>query len=170
MEAIDYPELFYLDAAQGWVELGNFAEASRELEKIHADRQSHPDVLEVRWEICAKQKQWQEGAEVGRALIRTAPDRATGWIDLSYALHELKETQQAWDNLFGVAGTFPKVPTISYNLACYACQLGKLWEGEQWLKRAFDVGDPRELKEMALSDADLKPLWDKVKAWPVTGT
>src|SRR3954465_8435098 len=103
MDAIDYPELFYLQAAQGWVELGNFAEATRELEKIRSEHQTHPDVLEVRWEICARQKQWQDGAEVGRALIRVAPDRATGWIDLSFALHEMKQTQEAWDNLFGVA-------------------------------------------------------------------
>jgi len=163
--AIDYPELFYLQAAQGWVELGNLAEAGRELEKLRAELQNHPDVLEVRWEIYAKQKRWEDGAQVGRALIRIASERASGWIDLSYALHELKQTQEAWDNLFGVAGQFPKIPTISYNLACYACQLGKMWEGEQWLKRAFDVGDRGELKEMALGDADLKPLWEKVKSW-----
>jgi predicted Zn-dependent protease len=165
MQAMDYPELFYLQAAQGWMELGNFAEATRELEKISSKFQDNPDVLEVRWEICAKQKKWQDGAEVGRALIRTAPERATGWIDLSYALHEMKQTQAAWDNLFAVAGQFPKVPTISYNLACYACQLGKTWEGEQWLKRAFDVGDSKELKEMAMGDVDLKALWEKVKEW-----
>lgn len=169
MQPLDYPELFRIQAAQGWIELGNFSEAIAELDQLGPDLQQHPDVLEVRWEICAKQKLWQEGAEVGRGLIRSAPERATSWINLSFALHELKQTQAAWDNLFGIAGTFPKVPTISYNLACYACQLGKLWEGEQWLKRAFDVGEPKELKQMALSDPDLKPLWDKIKSWQVSG-
>ncbi|HUR45031.1 MAG TPA: hypothetical protein VMZ27_04065 [Candidatus Saccharimonadales bacterium] len=165
MQPLDFPHLFHVQAAQGWIELGDFGEAKEELAKLGSELQQHPDVLEVQWEICARQKAWQAGAEVGRGLIRTAPERASGWIDLSYALHEMKQTQEAWDNLFAVAGKFPKVPTISYNLACYACQLGKVWEGEQWLKRAFDVGDPKELKEMALQDQDLKPLWGKVKSW-----
>ena len=165
MQPLEYPELFSLQSAQGWLELGNFGEAARELDKLGPELQHHPDVLEVRWEICARQKQWQEGAEVGRALIRVAPERPTGWIDLSYALHELKQTQEAWDNLFAVAGRFPKVPTISYNLACYACQLGKTWEAEQWLKRAIDIGDAKEMKEMAMEDPDLRPLREKIKGW-----
>jgi predicted Zn-dependent protease len=165
VQPLEYPELFSVQSAQGWLELGNFEESARELEKLGPELQHHPDVLEVRWEICARQKQWQAGAEVARDLIRLVPERHTGWIDLSYALHELQQTQEAWDNLFGVAGRFPKVPIISYNLACYACQLGKLWEAEQWLKRAFHIGDAKEMKEMALSDADLKPLRSKIKSW-----
>jgi hypothetical protein len=33
------------------------------------------------------------------------------------------------------------------------------------LKRAFNIGDAKEMKEMALSDADLKPLRSKIKSW-----
>ena len=152
----------HVQAARGWLELGNHLEANAELEKITARRRAHPDVLEVRWEIYAKVKDWEACLEIAGAVIKTAPERASGWIHRSFALHELKRTQEAWDNLFPVAERFPKVPTIPYNLACYAAQLGKLWESQQWLKQAFKIGDSKELKLLALDDPDLKPLWDKI--------
>lgn len=102
---------------------------------------------------------------MGRALVRAAPDRASSWLNLSYALHELKLTQEAWDSLLSVAQKFPKVSVISFNLACYACQLGKLWEAERWFKRALELGNPKEIKAMALQDEDLKPLREKIQTW-----
>jgi len=35
-------------AAQGWLELGNLAEASAELERLEPQLRTHPDVLELR--------------------------------------------------------------------------------------------------------------------------
>lgn len=48
---------------------------------------------------------------------------------------------------------------IRYNLACYCAQLERLNEARQWLKQAFDIGDAKKLKLMALDDPDLEPLW-----------
>ena len=45
------PDTFHLQAAQGWMELGNHEEANEELELIDAPLRAHPDVLEVRWLI-----------------------------------------------------------------------------------------------------------------------
>src|SRR5947199_291248 len=83
-------------------------------------------------------------------------------FDAVLKINELKRTQEAWDVLFPVAEKFPKNPTVKYNLACYATQLGRLWEAEQWLKLAFKVGDEKELRAMALQDVDLKPIWPKI--------
>ena len=70
--------------------------------------------------------------------------------------------QAAFDILQPVSEKFPEEPTITYNLACYDCQLGNLSEARQCLKRAFAIGDKKELKLMALNDADLKPLWEEI--------
>lgn len=150
-------------AAEGWLELGNVQEANGELDSLSPRLQAHPDVLEVRWQICARTGDWEKGLSLARELLRKAPDRASGWIDLSFALHELKMTQQAWDNLLAVAEKFPREPTISYNLACYAAQLGRSWEAEQWLKQTFKTGGAKEWKRRALEDRDLKPLWGKIE-------
>jgi hypothetical protein len=58
-----------------------------------------------------------------------------------------------------VAAKFPDHPTIAYNLACYACQLGNIPRAREFLARAIDLGAPAATKLMALNDPDLRPLW-----------
>jgi len=64
--------------------------------------------------------------------------------------------------LLPVVDKFPKDATMRYNLACYECQLGRLKEAEEWLSKAFDIGDARKLKLVALDDHDLQPLWSAI--------
>ena len=71
------------------MELGNPAEARAELAQIGAGRQFHPDVLEVRWLICAEEQRWDEGLQAARALLQAAPERASGWLHQSYALRRV---------------------------------------------------------------------------------
>ena len=47
-KALGHPDNLHLQAAQGWLELGNHVEANEELEKIVSTLRSHPDVLEIR--------------------------------------------------------------------------------------------------------------------------
>jgi tetratricopeptide (TPR) repeat protein len=159
MEPLDHSDVIQLNAAQGWLELGNCAEAAAELEAISPPAREHPDVLELRWQIAVKRQQWEEGLAVAETLCRLAPDSAFGWIHRSYCLHELKRTQQAWDLLLPMADKFPQEWLICYNLACYACQLGRLDEAKNWFRRARETGDPHEVEKLAANDADLKPLF-----------
>ena len=71
----------------------------------------------------------------------------------------MKRTEEAWNALLPVATSFPSDPTIPYNLACYAAQLGRLPEARDWLAQAFRLGNAKELKLRALEDPDLAPLW-----------
>ena len=88
---------------------------------------------------------------------------AFGWIHLSFALHELKRTQEAYDNLIGVLDAFPDEWLMRYNLACYACQLGNLDEADRWLAGAVLKGDRKRIKRMAKDDPDLAPLFEVKK-------
>lgn len=159
MQRLEHPDSFYLRAAQGWLELGDAQEARSELSKISPGRQEHPDVLESRWQIEAKAKQWEPCLAVAASLIRLAPQRSSGWVHLSFALHELKRTEEAYANLARVSQQFVNEPVIPFNLACYSCQLGRLEESLSWLKRAMTIGDSGKIKTMALADEDLKPIW-----------
>ena len=61
---------------------------------------------------------------------------------------------------------FPKEPIISYNLSCYACQMNQLDAARVWFKRAIVIGGKKrkeKIKQMALEDSDLQPLWDEIK-------
>ena len=63
---------------------------------------------------------------------------------------------------------FPRSWIIPYDLSCYACQLNKLDEGRTWLKKAFKLGDPKEVKLLALADPDLKVLWPEIESFRLT--
>jgi tetratricopeptide (TPR) repeat protein len=162
VKSLDPPDTFHLSAAIGWLELGNHIEANEELEKITPDLRAHPDVLEIRMEIYAKAKKWERCVDIGNVLVKTVPNRSSGWLQRSFALHELKRTQEAADLLVPAAVLFPKEWLIRYNLACYACQLGNKKEAWKWLEFAFDLSGGKHVKLMALNDPDLEPLWTQI--------
>jgi len=162
MKELSESEQHSLRAAEGWFELGSAQEAEAELAALTPSVQHHPVALELRWQIQARANKWEACVEIARAISKAAPKEALGWIHLSYALHELKHTQEAWDNLIAIVEEFPKEPTMRYNLACYACQLGDLPGARRWLKRTFALGRKKETKLMALQDLDLKPLWPEI--------
>jgi len=56
LKPLEAPDTHYLRAAQGWHELGDLIEATRELEKITPSQWAHPEVMEVRAKIglCAE--------------------------------------------------------------------------------------------------------------------
>ena len=47
------PDSHHLEAAKGWLELGNPEEAFEELGLIEPQLRGHPDVLELCWRIYA---------------------------------------------------------------------------------------------------------------------
>ena len=167
VQPLEPPDTHYLSAALGWVELGNLAEAKAELAQLGQSRQNHPDVLEVRWLICAEEHHWQEGLQVARALMFAAPDRSSGWLHQAYALRRAPggSVQKAWEALLPAFDLFPREAIICYNLACYACQMHQLEVARVWLKRAQAIGQQEQIRQMALSDADLEPLWTEIRQW-----
>ena len=160
-KSLEHPDNLHLQAAQGWLELGNHLEANEELEQITPELRAHPDVLEVRWHIYAHAKKWDACVDIAGAIIKLAPNRSEAWVHRSFALHELQRTQEAYDQLLPVGKRFRKVWTIPYNLACYCAQLGRLDECQAWFRKAMAI-DEQTVKRAAIDDPDLKPLWDSM--------
>jgi len=152
----------HLDAAEGWLELGNWLEANEELEQITPAMRAHPLVLRVRYGVYAKAKKWEMAAEVARAISEMLPDNSWGWFHWAYSLHELKRTKEAQSVLLPIAAKFPDEYMIQFNLACYACQLGELKEAMQRLEKAIELAGKEDIRLMALDDADLEPIWDQI--------
>ena len=162
MIPIEYPETLHLQSAEGWLELGSYAEANEELDQIVPELRTHPDVLERRCHIYAATKQWLLCVDLAAAISVLAPDRAFGWLQRSYALHELKRTLEARDNLLPILENFPDNAILRYNLACYECQLGRLPHAHKWLTAAVELGGSQRMKLIARDDEDLRPLWDHI--------
>jgi predicted Zn-dependent protease len=165
MHKLEPPDTHFFLAAVGWLELGNLAEARAELAQVSSAQQEHPDVLELRWSISAQEKRWDEALQVAQTLLRRAPMRSSGWLHQAYALRRVADggIQKAWEALLPAFAKFPKELTIPFNLSCYACQLRQLDVARDWLNRAVAVGGKEKIKQMALDDTDLEPLWPEIR-------
>jgi hypothetical protein len=154
-----------LSAALGWIELGNPGEARLELRRLSPAARASPDALEVEWVLCAGEEDWVGALRVAEELVRADPERSSGWLHRAYALRRVPEggLQAAWDALAPAHARFQTEPTIPYNLACYACQLGRMDEARVWVRRAFELGGIESIKRMALHDTDLEPLWGELR-------
>ena len=147
-----------LEAAEGWLELGNFLEAVNELDSLPPGCRKHPEALEIRWKIFAAGKQWNQCLEVAEAFTEAAPERLSGWLLLAHTLHQLDETEAAYQALLEVAGDFAGDAELLYQLACYGCVIGEETEAREFLEQAIEVGGT-EMKKRARANSDLKPLW-----------
>lgn len=148
-----------LKAAQGWVELGDGQAASDELENITPPLRGHPDVLKIRFDVAMMGKDFELAVVAADAVVEFRPDEPEGWLHRSCALHEMGCTAEALEKLQPAAEKFPDNWLVQYNLACYACQLGKLEEARAFLARATELGDADKVKRMALDDPGLAALF-----------
>lgn len=153
-------DIRHIQAAEGWLGLGDHLEAKEELKNISATYRKHPAVLMLRCMVHYNAKNWPMVFEIADTLTTIAPNNPFGWLQRSHALHFMGQTDKAWKGLLPVAKRFNLFCSVSYDLACYAAVLGKLEEARLYLHRAFAVAEkPTELKLHALEDPDLKNLW-----------
>jgi thioredoxin-like negative regulator of GroEL len=161
MKTIPTPDSHHLAAAQGWLDLGNATEANEELKRISLEWRFHPDVLLARWEVYARGGHWEFAYTIAHGMVALVPNEPAGWLKRSISLHHLKRTPEAWQSLLPAAKKFPQNFTVAYDLARYACQLGKYSDAFRWLERAKQVADPHTVKQMARKDPELEPLWEQ---------
>jgi predicted Zn-dependent protease len=160
---IEQPDRWHLNAAEGWLGLGNYEEANKELAEISPEVRGHPEVLKVQYEIHAALKKWDCAAEIARTIAQVEPDEPFGVVKRAYALHEIKQTEEALEVLLPAVDCFPEEWIIPYNLACYSCQTGDLTAAWKWLERAFAVAGKGRIRATALDDPDLEPLWPEIR-------
>jgi tetratricopeptide (TPR) repeat protein len=166
MDQLPWPDQHRFNAAQGWLELGDTEQALLELNEMSPCVSDELPVLQFAWMLHAHRKDWSSALECAQRLLDFHPQDHSGWVDLSFSLHELRRTAEARDNLLAVARQFPEVATIPYNLACYEAQLGNLDQAYQWLSKALKKPNSNHLRESARSDPDLEPLRQKFKLPP----
>src|ERR1051325_3903481 len=167
MSDLDYTFAHRLNAVLGWLELDNPAEARAELKSLPPQLSERPEVLDLHWLLDARQSNWEDALKVANRILQLEPDRPIGWLHRAYALRRVPEggLVKAAEALRPAFDKFPEDATIPYNLACYACQLGKLEEARNWLAQALKRGQKRKLKTMALADTDLEDLWPEIRKW-----
>lgn len=153
------PDKHYVSSAQGWLSLGNTDEAELELANVGYWSRLHPDVLMVRWKVLARRKQWGTSLDIARTMIRSSPDRPSGYICLAYSLCHSERDQEAKLKLVEAHQKFPKITSIAYFLARLNTKLGCMKEASQWLNKWNKLIESPEKRHTARKDPKLKSLW-----------
>jgi tetratricopeptide (TPR) repeat protein len=158
--AVNPPDRQYLRAACGYLELEMYSEAAGELDKIDPVCLAVPEILSVRLWVYAGLQDWGMMQVVAKRLRNCDAKNAQWAISLAYATRRAESIEAAKSVLLEARKLHPQEPTIAYNLACYECQLGNLFDAKQHLARATKADV--KFKALALDDPDLEPLWSQI--------
>lgn len=159
---IQNPDLHHINAATGWLELGAPEEALAEIEQLDFLVRYHPDVLIVRWKVCARLRRWEQALDLARSMVKIAPERPAGWICLSHSLYNNQRTHEALTELKNAARRFPNTSAIFYFLARLSCRLGYNAEAKMWLSRWKDMVDDTAIQNTVHDDPTLAPIWKEL--------
>jgi len=162
MKELPMGDRFQLEAAEGWLMLGNPVEANEELEKISPENRRHPAALSIRWQVYASAEWWEAAWIVSKVLCEVLPDSAEAWICQANTVRKYRGAREAMELLQSRLRKFGGHPVVLYNLACYAAQVGRFDDAGRWLTDAFKAEDGIALKVAAVYDPDLRPLWEQV--------
>jgi predicted Zn-dependent protease len=155
---LGYPDLHHLNAASGWMTLGNLAEAQTDISRVSLLGRLHPKVFVTHWRICARANRWTEAHQLAVTFTKIAPHQSVGWICLSYSLYSLKRQLEAWLVLIPQCAAFPKLGAIPYVLARYAREMGHHRESEKWLAKSKALSGANPLDNQASLPFDLDPV------------
>jgi len=159
---LPHPAHWSCEAAEGWLLLSNPEEALAELDQIPLEFGRHPAVLAIEWRAATAAGDHQRAWVAARRLCEIQPRFCGAWICQANSLRELRGAQAAADLLLCVVDRFAGEPVMQYNLACFCAQVADWPRCCFWLLEAFESEAGEKLKELALIDPDLKPLWDKI--------
>ena len=160
----------YLEAARGWLELGDPRTAADELRNISGLRRAEPDVQKVRLQIAVDSDEWPAAFALAQGLIHAQQRDAQIFLWRSQAARHLSEDglPQALALLLEVANEFPEDPAIPFHLGCYNAALAQESTARCWLALAFDAaqrqGTLKKWKAAALVHRDLALLHKKTGA------
>ena len=169
---ITFPDLHHVNAAIGWLDLGSPADAALELDRATFQTLAHPDVVLLRWKICARTNNWQLALYLGRSLIRISPDKPASWLCLTFSLVNVQGAFDAWQELLEAARKYPRVSTVPVFLSRLCAQMTAEGGSTNWFNRweqlereaarlkhsgaVVPVEPPKELVATAANGAEVK--------------
>ena len=82
MTPLGPPDSHYLASVEGWLGLGNPAEAAREMEQLSPAAREHPEVMRAGYHLFAAVKNWESAAKrypIQHLVGYTWPMPCTNW-------------------------------------------------------------------------------------------
>jgi len=157
------PTVRRVQYARGFLELGMFAAAAKELDAIEGVARIGAEVMELQVDLHMAARHWELVVAMAQEFTARHPVEPQGWISRAFALRELGCIREAKAVLLQAEPVHGKTcAVLHYNLACYHCLLGEMQQARDRLSQACKMG--KTWKREARSDPDLKALWNDLPA------
>ena len=164
---ITFPDLHHVNAAIGWLDLGCPGDAALELDRATFKTLAHPEVVLLRWKICARSNNWQLALYLGRTLIRISPEKPASWLCLAFSLVNVQGAFDAWQELLEAARKYPRVSTVPVFLSRLCAQMTAEGGSTNWFNRWEQL--EREAARLKQTGATVPAEQPKVLAAASTG-
>ena len=158
--SIEIDLLRHMQVAEGYIELGMYADAESELEQIEDANRDIPPVLTLQVCIYAGLEKWSLMQLVASKMVRHFPDDAQWRIWWAEAASRAESIEVAKKILVEALEKYPNHAEIHYDLSCYESRLHHFHRARRHLARAIQLDSRFHL--IALNDGDLRPLWEKL--------
>ena len=147
-----------LQAAEGYVYLGLYREALKELDALTQEEQEDCDPLIARIRILLHLERWAKAARLSAkgAALYQEEDEFT--VQRAFALHQLNKGEEAARVLLQAPEWIRRTGILHYNLACYEARWGNLRIARQCVQTAIQLNSA--IKKNASQDPDLADLWN----------
>jgi hypothetical protein len=151
-----------LDAALGWLELGNLVEAHYELEQLPHSERIRPEVLNYAVAFIARLRKGEYLSILAESCYKARPEEPQFVVDWAWAEFKQGCQEQAAVILLHKEREVstergPGLPPGG----CLA-SLDRLAESREWLAKAFErAKEPEKLKLRALDNPALSKLWSE---------
>ena len=89
------------------------------MEEIEPLHRAHPDILKLRWRICANAEKWESAFGLAEGLTRLLPDELEPFIWRSDSARRMHNggVLHAFELLQDVVKDFPDEPVVPFHLA-----------------------------------------------------
>jgi tetratricopeptide (TPR) repeat protein len=147
----------HLNAAAGFLQIGEPMDAWNELEEIAAANRAKVEVLTVRLAVCRGLEKWELAEEVARHLIKHDPHNVMHIVALAEVMGH-REGPVAAAAVYELAiGRFPDLALLRVSLAVELVKAGQVDDAKRVLKTAFELNPA--LRLVALDHPGLNVLW-----------
>ncbi|MFT4548292.1 MAG: tetratricopeptide (TPR) repeat protein [Pseudoalteromonas tetraodonis] len=146
----------HLSAAEGYTELGMYAEAHRELDLADQHSEFRLDVAKRKLNLYLMEERWKDAAIYGEIMTEFDPDEPSHFMKYATALHGLGRTDTAIYALSLAPSKAERDPNYQFRLAAYELEAGFREEALYHLENALALNP--ELKKTALLDPELADL------------
>ena len=145
-----------LSYAAGYLDLGMYAKASRELDTVPDEFQDDPEVLCLRGRILLAEERWSEAVTLCRSSKKKYPEVADFFIQLALAYDKLGQVEKARITWLDAPEEIRTSAFYHYNLARCESQMGNWALARQHVMTAQALSP--EIRPVLARDAWLLPF------------